>query len=161
MTSSPGRISTRCVPGQSCREQLTGNNLHMLPLSLFQDLVIERHALDNISSASNQARLVLPASRMKRALQATCTPTLSRFNILPHRAMFLSTLTHLRLDRLRLVSVPLPILRDTPMVTHVYLQHNQLASMAFLAALPQLNFCSLRSNMITKVGLPSASRTGL
>ncbi|KAJ9529547.1 hypothetical protein QJQ45_013941 [Haematococcus lacustris] len=67
------------------------------------------------------------------------------------RAAYLASMTHLRLDRLHLASLDLSLASKLSRVTHLYLQHNQLTSMAAMAAFPQLRLCSLSSNHITSV----------
>lgn len=58
----------------------------------------------------------------------------------------------MRLDRMQLGGgLPAPELSALPRLTHVYLQHNSLTSMAGLAALPSLRFAALSHNKIEKV----------
>jgi len=68
------------------------------------------------------------------------------------RAFFFQQLTHLRLDRMHLEGdLPHTVLSALPRLTHVYLQHNQLTSMAGLCTLPRLRFAALSHNRIKQV----------
>lgn len=67
------------------------------------------------------------------------------------RSEFLKTLTHVRLDRLHIRALKPEALQRMPSITHVYLQHNCITSMAPLALLPQLRFCTLSHNDIEQV----------
>ena len=70
------------------------------------------------------------------------------------RQQALSSLTHLHLDRLHLCGpVPAQVMTCMPALTHVYLQHNKLTSLAGLAALPALRFAALSHNCICEVGV--------
>jgi len=67
------------------------------------------------------------------------------------RVSFFSCLTHLRLDRLRLASLPADALASLPAVTHVYLQHNRLVGTGPLAALSSLKFLTVAYNQLQQV----------
>ncbi len=69
-----------------------------------------------------------------------------------HRELFLKQLTHVRLDRQRLAALPSEVLSRLPAASHVFLQHNRLASVAPLAALPGLKFLVLAHNRLAQVG---------
>ncbi len=60
-------------------------------------------------------------------------------------------LTHIRLDHQRLASLNADVLKQLTSATHLFLQHNALASMAPVAALPGLKFLALGHNRIEKV----------
>lgn len=68
-----------------------------------------------------------------------------------HRELFLKQLTHVRLDRQRLAALPSEVLCRLPAASHLFLQHNRLASVAPLAALPGLKFLVLAHNRLTQV----------
>ncbi|KAJ9530212.1 hypothetical protein QJQ45_023497 [Haematococcus lacustris] len=89
---------------------------------LSEDIIIQNHAVDHTTVTTPGAR-----------------------------AAYLASMTHLRLDRLHLASLDLSLASKLSRVTHLYLQHNQLTSMAAMAAFPQLRLCSLSSNHITSV----------
>ncbi|GLI63143.1 hypothetical protein VaNZ11_006052, partial [Volvox africanus] len=64
---------------------------------------------------------------------------------------FVQQLTHIRLDRQRLEALNTDVLRQLSSATHLFLQHNRLASMAALSALPRLTFLAMGHNRIEKV----------
>ena len=76
---------------------------------------------------------------------------LAALAVAARRAEYLKHLTHLRMDRLRLHSLPSSVVKQMPALTHVYLQHNRIDSMAALAVLPNLRFVTLRNNLISRV----------
>ncbi len=67
------------------------------------------------------------------------------------RASAAQQLTHVRLDNLHIADLPQEVLCQLTALRSLYLQHNDLASMAAVACLKQLSFLTVAHNSLTEV----------